>query len=191
MSKAAPVTGIPRLAFDDLDPELAATLRPRVERLGYLGEFFQVAGHQPRALQAFAEFTEAAREALPTNLAELVALTVATAVGNDYERHQHERLAVRQGLPRSWVAAVEALEPDSGDLLPAESAAQRWVLQAVRTVGVGTTAELAALVEATDPEVAVGVMLLTGRFVAHALIANSAGLQPPVPSIFEDGFDES
>lgn len=191
MSEAAPISGIPRLAFDDLEPELAAALRPRVERLGYLGEFFQVAGHQPAALRAFGEFTEAAREALPANLAELVALTAATVMGNDYERHQHERLAVRQGLSASWVAAVEALEPDSGALLPAESAVQRWVLHALPTFGDGATVELAALVEETGPEVAVAVMMLTGRFVAHALIANSAGLQPPVPSIFEDGFDGS
>ena len=32
---------IPRLSPEELPPELAAMLRPRIERLGYLGEFFK------------------------------------------------------------------------------------------------------------------------------------------------------
>ncbi len=38
------------MGFDDLDPALREVLRARVERLGYLGEFFQCAAHQPAAL---------------------------------------------------------------------------------------------------------------------------------------------
>jgi len=33
-------------------------LRPRVERLGYLGEFFRYTAHQPQALISFLDFTE-------------------------------------------------------------------------------------------------------------------------------------
>ena len=71
---------IPRLEFDVLEEGLAAVLAPRYERLGYLGEFFKCMGHQPRALRAFVEFTEAAKAALP---GELIALTVAGKLGND------------------------------------------------------------------------------------------------------------
>ena len=34
---------IPRIPDDKLAPQVAAALRPRVERLGYLGEFFRCA----------------------------------------------------------------------------------------------------------------------------------------------------
>ena len=39
------------------------------------------------------------------------------------------------------------------------------------------------------PEPAVAVMMVLGRYLVHALIVNSLGLAPPVPSIFEDGFE--
>jgi hypothetical protein len=35
---------IPRLQLDDMRPDLAEYLTPRVRRLGYLGELFQVCG---------------------------------------------------------------------------------------------------------------------------------------------------
>jgi alkylhydroperoxidase family enzyme len=74
-------------------------LGPRSDAWGYLGEFFAVAGHQPAALLAFHEFTEALKRALPPELTEVVALTTATELGNDYERSQHERLSVNLGFP--------------------------------------------------------------------------------------------
>ena len=91
---------IPRLEIEDLAPELAAVLAPRVERLGYLGEFFKCVGHQPRPLIAFIEFTESAKGGLAPEIVETIALTLATYMGNAYERHQHERLSVRLGLGR-------------------------------------------------------------------------------------------
>src|SRR5216684_4295787 len=90
----------------DLPPDLAALLRPRVERLGYLGEFFRYAAHQPKALMSFLEFTEDLKQALPDNLTEVVALTVARLMENDYERVQHERLALKRGLGEPWLRAV-------------------------------------------------------------------------------------
>jgi len=43
---------IPRLEFDQLDDGLAAALRPKYERLGYLGEFFKCMGRQPRCCKS-------------------------------------------------------------------------------------------------------------------------------------------
>src|SRR5713226_7712067 len=100
---------IPRLSMAELDPKLAKLLRPKFERLNYLGDFFQYTGHQPRALISFYTLTEDLKEALPDNLTELVALTVATLMDNAYERVQHERLALKLGFSESWIRDVLSL----------------------------------------------------------------------------------
>src|SRR6267378_7631007 len=100
---------IRRLSITDLDPDLAELLRPKVERLNYLGEFFQCTGHQPRALISFYTLTEDLKKALPDNLTELVALTIATKMNNAYERVQHERLSLKLGLSEAWVREVGSL----------------------------------------------------------------------------------
>lgn len=183
------VHAVAPLDFYDLDPGLQAALLPRYERLGYLGDFFRCMGHQPRALEAFDRFTQACREALAVPLCEAVALTTACATGNVYERNQHERLAVRSGLTPDWVAAVERLVPDDDgtSLGEVERAAQRFVLAVVRARGPGRD-ELADLARRTDDATAAAVALLTARFVGHAIVCAASGAQPPVPSIFEDGF---
>src|ERR671938_1482236 len=94
---------IPRLSMPQLDPQLAELLRPKVERLNYLGEFFQCTGHQPQALISFFTLTEDLKKALPDNLTELVALTIATMMKNAYERVQHERLSLKLGFSKEWV----------------------------------------------------------------------------------------
>ncbi len=183
---------IPRLEFDTLAPDLAKALEPRVARLGYLGEFFKCAGHQPAALLSFIDFTEHSKKALPQRLVELIALTASAKLGNAYERNQHERLCVRLGYGRDWVAAVEALDPGSAatsKLGDAERPVQRFVIAMLDRHGQGVEAELAAVVEAIGHERAVAVMMVVGRYVVHALIVNTLALEPPVPSIFEDGFE--
>jgi hypothetical protein len=47
-----------------------------------------------------------------------------------------------------------------------------------------TAAEVDGLVRTLGPKSAIAVALMCGRYVAHATIANSFGIQPPVPSIF-------
>jgi alkylhydroperoxidase family enzyme len=178
---------IPRLPLEKLPPGLAARLRPRVERLGYLGEFFQCAGNAPAALAAFVDFTEAAKQGLPEKLVELIALTAAARLANDYERNQHERLAVRLGFGRDWVAAVERCRPD--DLPEPERIVQRYVLRALDGCGRGAAAELESMIAAIGPEQATAAMMVLGRYLVHALVVNSLELAPPVPSIFEDGFE--
>lgn len=190
MRSAVTIPAIPAIPYDELAPALAEALGPRVQRLGYLGEFFQRTAHQPETLRAFDQFTQAARASLPAPLAETVSLTVATALGNDYERHQHERLAIRVGLDRTWVEAVERLDPEhTPELQPEQLATQRYVLAALTQAGRGAAAALEALVDEVGVETAVGVLFVTGRYVAHAIVVNSLELAPPVPSIFEDGFD--
>jgi len=174
---------IPRLELEQFDSGVAAMLAPRVKRLGYLGEFFKTMGHQPAALKAFMEFTEALKQALPPKITEVVALTVATATGNDYERHQHERLSDKLGFGRQWIEAVIALD-DGAALTGEETAVQRLVLAMLDSHGHDVRPKLAQVVETLGPERTVAVLLLIGRYVAHALIVNALELAPPVPSIF-------
>ena len=105
-------TTIPRLELDALRSDLVAYLKPRVERLGYLGEMFKCAGNAPDATLQFMHFTDALKETLPDRLTELGALTVASFMDNRYERHQHERLSVKLGFAREWIAQVNALETE-------------------------------------------------------------------------------
>ncbi|MDF7775619.1 carboxymuconolactone decarboxylase family protein [Sphingomonas sp. AOB5] len=184
-----PTGAIPRLDFWDLEPRLAEALRPRVERLGYLGEFFRCAGHQPDALRAFVDFTEAAKAGLPKKLVEVIALTAAGWMGNDYERNQHERFAVRQGFARTWVADVNRLDPDAAFLLSEEERlVQRFTLSALESKGKAAGPLLAELSAALGHYQAIAVLMILGRYVVHAIFVNTLELAPPVPSIFEDGF---
>lgn len=182
--------GIPRLDFWDLEAGLAETLRPRVERLGYLGEFFCCAGHQPDALRAFVQFTEAAKAGLPKKLVEVIALTAAGWMGNDYERNQHERFAIRQGYGRDWVADVDRLAPDANSALSGEERlVQRFTLAALERKGKGTGELLETLAADLGHAQAVAVLMVIGRYVVHGIFVNALELVPPVPSIFEDGFN--
>src|SRR5438067_13068692 len=101
---------IPRLSFSELDPRLAELLRPKVERLNYLGEFFQCTGHQPRALMSFYSLTEDLKDALPDNITELVAPTIQAQMRNTNESVQHERLALKIGFSEDWVRDDRAPE---------------------------------------------------------------------------------
>ena len=180
---------LPRKEFDEFPEEVAKRLRSRVARLGYLGEFFRCAVHQPEALAAFIDFTETGKGSLPPRDVELIALTCAGWMQNHYERNQHERLSVRLGFGRDWVAAVNALAPEKQTALaPAERKLQGLVLRVLNTKGSGAKDVFEAFLEERGPEQAVAVLMVIGRYVVHGLFINTLDLKPPVPSIFEDGF---
>lgn len=167
----------------ELDPQLAELLRPKVERLNYLGEFFQCTGHQPQALISFFTLTEDLKEALPDKLTELVALTIATKMENAYERVQHERLSLKLGFSKEWVREVESLETIAGgQLSPTELGVQQLAIAMVDRQGHGTKAELEEVIRYIGHKAAVAILMLIGRYVMHALIANSLELEPPVDS---------
>ena len=173
---------IPRLEMAEFPPALAEALRPRVERLGYLGEFFKCAAHAPDALLAFDVFTAALKRGLPDRVTEVVALTVATRLGNAYERHQHERLCRQLGFDDAWVRAVERLQPEG--IGADEQAVQRLTLAVLDRQGHGVRAELEAVIDALGPPAAMAVLLVIGRYVTHSLVVNALELRPPVASIF-------
>lgn len=176
---------IPRLPFAHLRADIAAALAPKVERLGYLGEFFAATAHQPDALAAFIAFTEHAKGELDMRLVELIALTVASLKQVAYERNQHERLAVKLGYGRDWVAAVEALAPDPALLTPRECLVQRYVIAAVLRDGRDCGDLLDEVAADLGAAGAIAVLMVLARYTAHALMVNSLAIAAPVPSIFD------
>ena len=182
-----PAERLMRLEFAELDPAVQDVLRARVERLGYLGEFFKCAGHQPGVLAPFMQMTEALKHALPDRLTEVGALTVASIMGNDYERHQHERLSSKLGFGKDWIAEVERVSPgDAAVMGEEEVVVQRFILAAVERCGKNVDTEFAALLDRIGPEAAIAVLFLVGRYITHALVVNTLGLAPPVTSIFAE-----
>lgn len=178
---------IPRLEMEELEPKLRETLRPRVERLGYLGEFFKCTGHSPDVLRHFMEMTEALKKVVPDRITEVVALTVAIKTGNAYERNQHERLCVKLGFGQDWVRQIERLDPENQDLMSgAERAAQVYALAAVERVGRNCEAEFESLLDELGVAQAVSVLMLAGRYLTHTVVVNTLKLTPPKSSIFQE-----
>jgi alkylhydroperoxidase family enzyme len=174
---------IPRLRREKLHPDLQAYLRPRIERLGYLGEFFQCAGHQPEALLSFLEYTDHLKHALPNNVTEIVSLTVAQIMNNSYERVQHERLSLKMGFGEDWLREVLTLKADGqAHMSEQEVLVQRLAMAAINRRGHNVTAELEPVVHSIGPAMSIAVLMLVGRYLSHAIIANALNLAPPVPS---------
>jgi alkylhydroperoxidase family enzyme len=173
---------IRRLSYDELDPALQEALRAKVERLGYLGEFFAVAGHQPPAITAFQNFTESLKKALPPELTEAVALTVASMLDNGYEQSQHERLASTLGFSNEWIAAAIGAG-DESELSDRARIARRLARSVVEGYGRGSAPVLSEAVDLLGEETAVGVLLTVGRYVAHAVVSNTLELRAPVERV--------
>jgi alkylhydroperoxidase family enzyme len=179
-------SSIPRLSQEELHPEVEAFLRPRIQRLGYLGEFFQCTAHQPKALLSFLQFTDHLKHALPENLTEVVSLSVAQLMNNGYERVQHERLSLKLGFSEDWVREVLSLSSNGhGALSKQEVLVQRLAIAAIDRKGHDVAHELEPVVQSLGPVMTIAILMLIGRYVSHAMIANALNLSPPVPSPLE------
>lgn len=180
---------VPRIEFNDLEPELQELLRARVERLGYLGEFFRASAHVADGLSHFIRFTESIKGNVPKNLTEVAILTVASAKKNAYELHQHERLCVRSGFDKEWIAEVEQCEPHAAKKMnQTEVLIQKYVLAVLENDADVASQNLNLIASAFDNQTAVSLMMIVGRYVAHSGMIISLGIGPIVPSIWEDGF---
>lgn len=167
------------LEMADLPEELRQHLTPRVRRLGYLGDFFRYCGHQPDALLRFNQFTEALKKALPDDLTETVALTVASAAGNEYERAQHERLSAKLGFSSAWVAALTGPLARPDGLSEEQLDARALALAMLGGDWDDAQSCLARLTGRVGQQQAVGVLMLAGRYLAHAAISNTLHLTIP------------
>lgn len=178
---------VSRLSYEELPPALREMLAPRVDRLGYLGEFFQRAAHQPEALMHFIEWTETLKESVPFRLVEVVALTVASQTRNDYEQVQHERLALNNGFTSDEVLSLVHGRAASGlTLSPEEVAAATLAHCLTDNHGHGCDAAVLRLRRIVGEPVTVGCLMIAGRYLAHAAMANAWQLAPPVSSPFEN-----
>lgn len=177
---------LPRKRFDELPDTLRAQLEAKVARLGYLGEFFAVAAHQPEALSGFITFTEALTGALDLRSANVIALAIAHAAGSDYERCQHEQFCVRAGLDPTWIRAAE-LGPAPGEspLLPDEEELRRLAIALFERSHHAARGHLERLIARRGVSFGVGALLLAARYIAHATVIATVGITAPVPSIFE------
>ena len=173
----------------NLDPALSARLTPRIERLGYLGAFFAYAAHQPAALTGFVDFTESLKDSLPDGLAEVVALAAATVHRNEYELVQHVRRARVLGFSDQWIAEATGRDESSSEmgththcahLSDDELAARDLTHCVLRDAGHGSSSSFDVVVGQLGAQAAMGVLLLIGRYVAHACVANTLGLTSPV-----------
>lgn len=186
------MTSLQRYDFDDLNPELAGMLGAKYERLGYLGEFFQVAAAQPDALAGFVRFSDSLKAALPNDLTEVIALTIAAETDNSYERDQHERLSLKQGHSKEWVLDVERRAPDTSTQLDERQlAVQRLVLSMIRDFGRGASTHLKALSGHLQGDEIVAVMLMACRYIGHTSVVNALELTSPVGSPFTETSDQS
>lgn len=180
---------IPRLESDAMPEPLQSYLAQRVKRLSYLGEMFKVGANAPEVLQDFLQFTDSLKKAIPFDIGETVVLTIAGLMQNAYERNQHERLCLRSGISREWITEVQAMAPDASKLMSAaQRRAQTFAMRLAQTKGLEASSEFDALAQHFSPSEAIAITFLVGRYITHALLVNTLGLTPPVPSIFEDGF---
>lgn len=183
---------IPRLAFENVDPELQKLLKPTVERLGYFGEMAQAMANLPKAHQAFMQYTAAVKEPLPFNLNEVCALTVCSLLGADYERIQHERLSLKTGMDRAWIGELTGVEPpETSQLDDAEAKVRDLAVAVVERSGRNCESELAAVAEAIGPEQALAVLFQVTRFMTISALVHALDVTLPMPSIFDETAGES
>jgi alkylhydroperoxidase family enzyme len=175
-------SNIAPLDLRDLPANLQDRLRPRVERLGYLGDFFRYCGHQPEALLHFYDFTESLKGALPSDVTETVALTIASRTHNSYEQVQHERLSRKLGFDEDWIAALVTPEADATRLSEVQRSARELALAMLAGCWDEAASWLSRLTDQVGEQQAVGVLMVSARYLAHSAISNTLhlGLPPPV-----------
>lgn len=174
-----------RLSWDEVEPTLRTELEPTVARLGYFGEFFQVFGAVPGVVTAFMGYTKAVKAPLADNENEVLALTVCAALGDNYERIQHERLSVRLGLDTGWIAAAEGRAgADMTRLSAEETALRELALALIATHGKGCQTAVAAVTNVIGAQKTAAALLQITRFMSIATLCNALELSLPVPSVF-------
>lgn len=182
---AGPEDGLPRPPWECFDPADARAVQPIVERLGYLGEFFQVLANVPGATPAFLDYAKLLKGALGDRRTELIALAVCGALEASYERIQHERLAQRLGLGLDWIAAA-SLRPQAN---PAalDAADQRVLALAVAVAGARWDDArhcCAELARHDGAAVATAALVQATRYVSIASLCHTLQLTLPVGSLF-------
>jgi hypothetical protein len=179
------MTTIRPLRLDEVDPTLRDMLQPTVNRLGYFGAFFQYAGHAPAMLTGFMQYSGALKGALPDDLNETIALTVCTKLDFAYERIQHERLSLKLGFDRTWIATLVG-RSDEEVLTTAQGHARTLAISFLAGESAEALGALDALAAETSEAVAMAALFQIARFRDICSIGRMLDMQLPVASIFSD-----
>lgn len=117
-------------------------------------------------------------------LRELTILQVAQSTGCDYERVQHEPIAIGVGATPDQVALVGIPPEKRSTVADTFSVAERAVLdladEMVRT-GQGAPSQVAALREHLSDRAIVELLLVVGHYVGVALLAKTLRVDPDGP----------
>lgn len=175
------------LTSEQLDPTVTGKLGPIIERVGYFGEFFAYAGHAPAVLAAFLDYTTTLKPHLPDRLNEVIALTVCARYRSPYERVQHERLSLRLGFPKAWIAELVSGREAQISALAEDERALRTLANAVLDRnGEDVEAELQNVARFLDPSQLVAALHQIVRLQGICIISNVFGLEAPAPSPIEN-----
>jgi AhpD family alkylhydroperoxidase len=119
--------------------------------------------------------------ALDPKLRELAILRVAAIAGCDYERVQHDPIALGVGATPEQVAAIAAGRAEGEEFGPEEELVLRFVGETI--AGSGAGADLAAEVEAAlSARELVELLLVVSHYHGLALLLNTTGVEPDPPA---------
>jgi Carboxymuconolactone decarboxylase family len=178
----------PRVVRETLPEPLSAHLGAIEKRLGYLNELFLLQSHVPASVESFMAYTQAVKAPLSDRQNELVALAACAVLHAEAELIQHERLALRLGLDKAFVAAAEGREgADAAALTPDEHLLRSVVCELIQNMGRGCEPALARLAGAIGAGPAMAVLLQSTRFIMIGVWGHVFEVKLPVPSIFEEG----
>jgi alkylhydroperoxidase family enzyme len=116
------------------------------------------------------------RGTLPRRDSELVILRVAHNCASDYERRQHESIALHEGLTAAEIEGTTA-DPDVGDWTPRQALLLRAAdeLHESRSIGDRLWSELSAQLSETE---LIELCMLVGHYEMLAMTLNSLRVQP-------------
>ncbi|GAC1382657.1 MULTISPECIES: carboxymuconolactone decarboxylase family protein [Actinomycetes] len=174
-----------RLTFEELPAAAREAVRPRYERLGYLGEVFSLVGNSESSLLALLAFADGAGQPATPVQREVVALAVSQVNRALSELYQHEQRALKVGMSIEDVAAVESLDPAHPDLDADAAVVLRLAVATARGDWTAARDALAAAGERFGDEVAAALLMQTGYYVMANAVGHVLDLTPPVPSIFD------
>ncbi|MBO9376291.1 hypothetical protein GG804_05895 [Sphingomonas histidinilytica] len=178
------MTNISPLEFAEIGETLQKLFQPTVDRLGYFGDFFRYGSHAPDVLSAFMGLSVALKGAIPDDVNETVALTVCQAMDFPYERIQHERLSVKLGFDREWIAAMVG-RPSAAETTPLQQAARALSIAIVEGRHDAARDAAEQVASLASPGLAVALLFQATRFMQVCAVGRTLGMQLALPSIFD------
>jgi AhpD family alkylhydroperoxidase len=118
---------------------------------------------------------------LDPKLRELAILRVAGIAGCEYERVQHEPIAIGVGATLEQVAALAAGRAEGEEFGPEEELVLRFVGETIESRGAGPSL-VAEVEEALSAREVVELLLVIAHYHGLALLLNTTGVEPDPPA---------